>query len=556
VSWPSDLERASTNRRRTTRPSPLLPEEAVLGQLLPAFDGAEPPGWLLRRIAAGHAHGVTVFLRANAADAEGLSALTEALHAAAPGHLPLLIGADQEGGQLVGLGHDSTRFPGAMALGAADDMALTEATGRAMARELRALGVTVNYAPVCDVAVEPGNTSLGTRAFGSDPAAVGRHAAALTRGLQGGGVVATPKHFPGFGAVDVDPHYALAAIDGDLEALEARELVPFRAAIEAGASMVMSGHVALPAVTGDRALPATVSRLVMHELLRNRLGFEGVSITDAMDMKAVAQGVGGVVDSIVALRAGVDLLLMTPDRAAQRRLEDGLRQAALRGLVPAARIRTSNRRLIALRRWLKGFEWPSREVVRSTEHRDLARRSARAAVTLVREDAGLLPLRPGARERIVVITPQPRDLTPADSSAGEPLALAEAIRRHHGEVVDVRVPSEPDEAEIAAARDAASGVAFAVVATMATNVQPSQARLVEAVLGTGTPTVTVAMRTPYDLADYPRAATHLCSYAIVPASVGAVADALFGQAPVTGRLPVDIPGLYPRGHGVEVKAWP
>ena len=552
MSWPSEPERAPAASRRAPRPSPSLPEESVLGQLLPAFEGAEPPDWLLRRVAAGHAHGVTVFLRANAADADGLASLTERLHSCAPGHLPLLIGADQEGGQLVGLGHDTTRFPGAMALGAADDVSLTEATGRATGRELRALGITVDYAPVCDVAVEPENVSLGTRAFGSDPAAIARHAAALTRGLQEGGVVATPKHFPGFGAVDADPHYALASIDLDIDGLEARELIPFRGAFEAGASMVMSGHVALPAVTGDRALPATVSRLVMHELLRNRLGFTGVSITDAMDMKAVAQGIGGVVDSIVALRAGVDLLLMTPDRTTQRRLEDGLRQAAVRGLVPASRIRASQRRLLRLRRWLKHFAWPERTYVRSEAHRDLARRSARAAITLVRDEAGLLPLRSVEGEQVLVVTPQPRELTPADSSADEPLALAAALSRHHPEVRDLRVPSEPNDADIAAARSAATEADLVIVATLATNVQPTQARLVEAVLEAGTPTATVAMRTPYDLADYPASATHLCAYSIVPASVGAVADALFGREPISGRLPVDIPGLYPRGHGLEV----
>ena len=143
----------------------------------------------------------------------------------------------------------------------------------------------------------------------------------------------------------------------------------------------VSSSCQLPAkgATRDRALPATVSRLVMHELLRGRLGFDGVSITDAMDMKAVAQGTGQVVDSIVALRAGVDLLLLTPDRAAQRRLEEGLRQAAVRGLVPAGRIRSSHRRLIRLRRWLKHFEWPDQSVVLSERHRELARRSQRGA---------------------------------------------------------------------------------------------------------------------------------------------------------------------------------
>jgi beta-N-acetylhexosaminidase len=532
------------------------PADAVLGQLLPAFEGTEAPAWLLERISTGRAHGVTLFLRANAKGADALASLTDVLHAAAPGRLPLLIGADQEGGQLVGLGLDSTRFPGAMALGAADDLELTEATGRATAAELRALGITVDYAPVCDLAVEPANVSLGTRAFGSDASIVARHAAALVRGLQAGGVVATPKHFPGFGAVDVDPHHALGAIDRDRDSLESRELVPFRAAFEAGAGMVMSGHVALPQVTGDRALPATVSRLVMHDLLRRRLGFRGVSLTDAMDMKAVAQGVGGVIDSIVALRAGVDLLLLTPDRRAQRRLEEGLCQAALRGLVPPAQMRSSMRRVLALRRWLQGFEAPPRAVVRSEAHRDLARRAARAALTLVRDDAGLLPLRPAAPARIVVITPQPRELTPADSSADEPLALDEAVRRYHDEVLGLRVSSEPSDDDIRAAREAAAGAGYAIVATMATSVQPAQARLVDAVLETGTPTVTVAMRTPYDLVDYPRSATHLCSYSIVPASVGAVADALFGQAPIAGRLPVAIPGLYPRGHGLEVQRWP
>ncbi len=156
----------------------------------------------------------------------------------------------------------------------------------------------------------------------------------------------------------------------------------------------------------------------------------------------------------------------------------------------------------------------------------------------------------------MVVTHQPRELTPADSSADEPLALAEAVRRYHADVVDLRVPAEPADVDIAAAREAARGAACVIVATMAATVQPAQARLVDAVLDSGTPTITVAMRTPYDLAEYPRSATHLCAYSIVPASVGATADAIFGHAPIVGRLPVDIAGLYPRGHGMEVKSWP
>jgi beta-N-acetylhexosaminidase len=208
-----------------------------------------------------------------------------------------------------------------------------------------------------------------------------------------------------------------------------------------------------------------------------------------------------------------------------------------------------------LRRWLAGFEPPDRGVVRGPAHRELARRAAAAAVTLVRDEGALLPLRPVTGDRIVVITPQPRDLTPADSSSDEPLALAAAVRRHHDEVTDVRVTADPSAAEIAGAREAAAGARYAIVASLAADAQPGQARLVDAILSSGTPTVTLAMRTPYDLAAYPGAGTHLCSFAIVPASVGAVADVLFGRLPVRGRLPVAIPGLYPRGHGREVDAW-
>jgi beta-N-acetylhexosaminidase len=192
-------------------------------------------------------------------------------------------------------------------------------------------------------------------------------------------------------------------------------------------------------------------------------------------------------------------------------------------------------------------------VVRGEEHETLARRAASAAVTLVRDDAGLLPLRPSPGQRVAVITPVPRDLTPADSSLDEPFELAAAVRRPHAAVEEVRVGSMPDDGDVGRARRAAAGADLAVVATLAANVQPGQAGLVEAVLHTGTPTVTVAMRTPYDLAAYPGSATHLCSYAIVPAAVEAVADALFGQAPIGGRLPVAIPGLYPRGHAMEIR---
>jgi beta-N-acetylhexosaminidase len=289
----------------------------------------------------------------------------------------------------------------------------------------------------------------------------------------------------------------------------------------------------------------------MTDLLRRRLGFRGVSITDAMDMRALAQGSAQIVDAIMALRAGVDLLLLTPDRAASRRLEAALEQATRRGLVAAGTLAASERRVLRLRRWLTRFERPTLAVVRCAEHEALAGRAAAAAITLVRDDDGLLPLRPAPGTRVLVVTPQPRDLTPADSSSTEPLDLAAAIRRFHPATHALRVAAEPEDAEIAAVRAAAASCSLVVVGTIATGSQPAQARLLSALLDTGTPLVSVALRTPYDLVDYPAARTHLCTYAIVPAALAALADALFGRVPIRGRLPVPLPGLYPRGHGLR-----
>ncbi|HEY7131601.1 MAG TPA: glycoside hydrolase family 3 N-terminal domain-containing protein, partial [Candidatus Limnocylindrales bacterium] len=292
-------------------------------RLLIAFAGTELPAPAARRIGEGGVAGVTLFRAQNVVDPRQVRALTTAIQAARPaGDPPLLVAADQEGGQLIGLGDGTTQFAGAMALGAAGDADLAERVAGATARELRALGVNVNYAPVCDIASNPANPALGIRSFGDDPGAVGTLAAATVRGLQAEGVAATVKHFPGAGDAAADPHLGLPRLDRTVAELEQRELIPFRTALAAGAKMVMTGHVALPELEGD--LPTSLSAAVLRDLLRKQLHFEGVTVTDALDMHALAQGSAQVVDAIVALRAGEDVLLGTPDEIALERLEEGL----------------------------------------------------------------------------------------------------------------------------------------------------------------------------------------------------------------------------------------
>jgi beta-N-acetylhexosaminidase len=409
--------------------------------------------------------------------------------------------------------------------------------------------VNVDYAPVCDLASNPANPALGIRAFGDDPDDVGRLAAATVRGLQDAGVAATLKHFPGAGDTAADPHHGLPVVPRSIAQLDDRELVPFRAALAAGARLVMTGHVALAGQTGD--LPASLSSAVLGDLLRGRLGFDGVTVTDALDMRALAQGAAQVVDAIAALRAGEDLLLAAVDDAALARLAEGLGQAQRRGLVDADDEGAARRRLDELRTWLEGVDQPPLDVVGCADHQALAAELARRSLTLVRNHDGLLPLRPAANARIAVVHSMPADLTPADTSSTVAPTLAAAIRRRHPNVEELLVPAVPDAADVAALRERIVGFDLVVLGTFAAQLQPAQSALATTVLATGVPAVTVALRTPWDLLAYPSARTHVCSYGILPPSMEALAGALFGEASFSGRLPVTIGGEHPRGHGLQ-----
>ena len=530
----------------------------MLGRLMLAFSGVTVPVWLADRLAADAAAGVTLFRGPNLRDPAQVRRLTAALQAAArrrPGGdgLPLLIATDQEGGQLLALGNGFTPFGSPMAIGATGDAGLAESVGRAIGRELRAVGVNVNYAPVLDVAGNPANPALGIRSFGDDPEAVGRLAAAWLRGLQSAGVAGTGKHFPGAGEAAEDTHLELAVVDRSRKRLDALELPPFRAAIAGGVRLVMSGHVASPALTGSRTLPATLSRRVMGDLLRDELGFDGVAITDALDMQALPQDATQAVDVVAAIAAGVDLLLATPNRRTLRRIESALRRAAEVDLFEGAAIRASSARIRSLRAWLETFEDPGIEVVRSPEHAVIAGELAARSLTLVRDEGGLLPLRISPDARLLAIMPAPRDLTPADTSSYVQPGLAAALRERHGAVDEIVTGHPPTSAEVAGILDRAGGYDAIVVGTISATAGSTQAALVDGLLAIGRPVLTVALRTPWDLAAYPTAGTHVCTYSILPESMVALASAMFGasaKAPFPGRLPVSIDGIAERGKGL------
>jgi beta-N-acetylhexosaminidase len=517
---------------------------AVAGSvLLGVFRGEQAPAPVLAALRDGHLAGVALYRTLNARDPVQVAALTAELRAACVdgGRLPPLICTDQEGGQLVGL-PGTTPFPGNLALAAADDPGLTERVGRAIGTELAAMGVTLDWAPVCDLLSEPDNPAVGGRSFGDDPARAAAHAAAFVRGLRSARVGSSAKHFPGIGATVLDPHLGMASLEIDRGALFARELAPFRAAIDAGVDTVMAAHLRLPGID-PHGRSVLQSPVILDGLLRSELGFEGVVVTDALDMGAVDQANldSGAVD---AIRSGVDLLLPGPAHAdppdridrLRREIEDAARvDSAL-----AERLARSAARVDELRRRLGGTARPSIELVGGAEHGELAREVATRAITLIRDDAGLLPLRPEPAVRVLVIVPKPADLTPADTSSFLSIELAQALRdRWPATFVDeLIVPIDPGDADVTAARDRAGAADIVVLGTINAFAIDGQRRLAESVLAAAAKSVLVAMRLPHDARALPAAQTALATYGIEPPTIEALVDVLSGRAVPRGRVPV------------------
>lgn len=512
--------------------------------LMLAFEGTDIPDWLAGDLADSAPAGITLFRELNMVSPEQVAGLTTSLQTINPDGAPLLIAVDQEGGQLQGL-VDSTPFAGNMALGAVDDPELTRQVAEAMGAELAAVGINLNYAPVADVASRPANPSLGVRSFGEDPLAVSAHVAAAVQGYKASGVLCTLKHFPGKGEAVVDPHYELPRLDLDRERLDRVELAPFRAGFSAGADLLMTGHYAVPTLTGNDATPVSMSERAIDGFLRAELGFdEGLVITDALDMGALDQDAGQVVDMIAALRGGTDLLLVMPDGALRERARVAVERGSSRGLIPAATLERSRHRIDRVRR---GLSTPAIDPGLVGSHRELAAELARRSVTLVRNDAGVLPLRLETSDRVLVLEPAATNVTPADTTALYEPGLASAVRRVHGEVTGIVYPHEPTTSDVAELVDRAQDHNVVIVGTV--NATTGQAALVNRLAGSGRPLVTIAMREPQDLGSYPVVSTHVCTYSSHTPSLEALAGTLTGNAGFTGRLPVSIPGLYPIGHG-------
>lgn len=475
--------------------------------------------------------------------------------------VPLLVAADVEPGlgrleggvfatSVLSAG-SATVLPSNMAIGAGGRSADAEAAGRITGREARASGIQLAFAPTSDVNNNPGNPVINTRSFGESPQQVAELTAAFVRGVQRGGAAATLKHFPGHGDTEVDSHLGLPVIHVNRARLDSVELAPFRAGIAAGAAAVMTAHIALPNIYGD-STPATLLEGVMTGLLRDTLGFRGLTVTDAMTMDGVARGYGIAESAVRAVRAGDDILLMPLDLEVAI---NAIVQAVENGTLDARLIEASVRRILELKVRTGIVANPQvsldalRDVVGSPQHQQVAREIATRGITLLRESGGRLPVPPGARTLVVVYAPD------SDVLAGEHFVAT--LRRAVSRVTSARVSPRTGAAELDSLARVARTVDRVVVYTYTRTLEgagrfaiaPPIAAFIETMAASASPIV-VAGGNPYVISQFPSIANYLVSYSRGEAAEVAAAQAVLGHAAIGGRSPVSLPGFFARGDGL------
>jgi beta-N-acetylhexosaminidase len=473
-------------------------------------------------------------------------------------HIPLLVAGDFERGDSMRVDSE-TLFPHAMAFAATRDPALSRLEGEITARQALAMGVPWILAPVADVNNNPDNPIINIRAYSEDPAEVSAHVRAFIEGAHSvGHVLVTAKHFPGHGDVTVDSHIALPVNSASRARLDQVELVPFRAAIAAGADSVMTAHIAVPALDAPD-VPATLSSAILTKLLCDELGFRGIVVTDALDMSAITGRWSAGQTAVKAIEAGVDVLLMpaNPEEAiaavaaAVRRgtiTRARLDESVARVLAAKARLGLNRRRVVNLETMMDNLDTPE-----DIQH---AEEIAERAVTLVRNEGGLAPITPASSAAFLVLTER------RGSPQGRVLSAEIRKRMPDARVVIVDPGSSPDDLKQAAANVSPAGVvvvaAFVSVAAYRGTVGLSSnyADLVNGVLAANKKVILAALGNPYLLRSFPNVAGYLTTYSTVaPAEIAAV-KALFGEIPITGRLPVTIPGLANYGDGIQLPAAP
>ncbi|NJP37068.1 glycoside hydrolase family 3 protein [Alkalicoccus luteus] len=542
-------------------------EEKVGQMMMPDFrhyDGQEVTEMLpeIEQLVEDYHLGGVILFAENVVETEQTYQLVHDYQEAAE-KFGMLVTIDQEGGIVTRL-QTGTDLPGNMALGATRNLELSEAAGDVIGAELSSLGINTNLAPVVDVNNNPDNPVIGVRSFGEDPQLVADMGVSYINGLQQNGIAATAKHFPGHGDTAVDSHLGLPEVPHDLDRLMDVELYPFQQAMDAGLDAVMTAHVTFPQIDGSKAIsekdgteisiPATLSRTVLTDLMRDELGYDGVVMTDAMNMNAITDHFGPVDAAIRAIDAGADIILMP---VGLEEVVDGVLDAVDGGDISEAELDESVERILTLKveRGIFKQESPqdpaegkqgALDTIGQDSHLAVEQTIADDAVTMLKND-DVLPLTPDAEERIAVV-----GTTYLNS-------LVSAVGEHHQHIDAVNLSgqsslTDDQRSTIEAADHVVIGSTTATVAQRSADNAVMQ--MYAEVMDMKDDVAAVAIRNPYDIMAYPDVDAYLAQYGFRDASFRATAAVLFGEENPTGTLPVTIPDpdggtLFEYGSGIS-----
>jgi len=488
---------------------------------------------------------ISLFAR-NIGSIEEITKLNETIQKTMIEHIgiPAIIGTDQEGGMVTQVREGAVFFPGNMAVAAANIEGSTLKEGEIVGQGLRALGINLNIAPVLDVNTNPKNPIIGVRSYGDDPEKVAKLGVDFIKGIQSRGVIATAKHFPGHGDTEIDTHVDIPTVPYDRERLERVEFYPFRKAVENGVDAIMTAHIHFSAID-DEKIPATLSYNILTKLLRNDMGFKGIIMTDCMEMNAISKNFGIEKGSVMAIKAGADMIEISHHLDVQIRSVEAIKEAVLNGEIPEERINESVRRILEIKKKYGLFENPypnlskAKEVLNCKEYIEFARQVSEKSVTLIRDRNKLIPLNV-ADKKIVSISPEPKMFMGGIwEDVRKKYTLCEALRKEFGGK-SIIIPFNPESGRTKEIVEECEKADLVIIGVSNLNSNPGQLELVNKISHLGKDVIVILLRDPYDVLLLEGISTCVCVYEHTPLAIESVIKVLKGEVKCEGVLPVKI----------------
>jgi len=514
--------------------------EEKIGQMFQTgFSGTKITPEVEEMIKNYHVGGI-IYFRRNIESLRQLSKLSNDLQKYSVNHrpgLPLIISIDQEGGIVHRLIGGGTHFPGNMTLGATRNAELAKRMGQAVASELKAVGINLDFAPVLDVNNNPLNPVIGVRSFGEDPSLVAELGVAFIKGVQSEGVIACGKHFPGHGDTIADSHLSLPIVKHNRIRLEKVEFYPFMQAIKAGVDSIMTAHVCFPSIEPKKGIPATLSYNVLTNLLRGKLGYTGIIITDCMEMKAIVDGFGTSEGAVMSIKAGSDVVLVSHTLEKQKEAIKAVIQEVKEGKISDERINQSVLKILRLKKKRIGFKNVPTSDYKKVDKKiseTLAYQISREGITLVKNEDNLIPITRANDKKILVIDFLLRKLSPVEDDIENKNLLVGFLKEEGLNVEHYTFLKGDDKIPLLKGIDVVIACSFDAIHN------PYQAEINRKLNATNVPIIVLSLCNPYDLQLFPEVSTLMTTYDYSPSNLKVACEVIVGKYKSRGDLPVSL----------------